>query len=71
MKPSREKAEAWLWGREPFGSELEFYLFLNQNQMEATYAAEGDYDPGALRLGDAKGDEYAFELIPHDHRPSR
>ena len=67
VKPSREKADAWLWGRAPFGSEMEFYLFLNQNRMEPTYAAEGDYDSGALRFGDSQGDEYAFELIPDDH----
>lgn len=67
MKPSREKAEAWLWGRAPFGSELEFYLFVSPDRMEPTYAAEGDYDTGAIRLGQTLGDETAFELKPDDH----
>lgn len=65
--PSRQKAEAWLWGRAPFGAELEFYLFVTDNRMEPTYAAEGDYDTGALRLGQAIGDETPFELTPDDH----
>ncbi|MEP0498836.1 MULTISPECIES: hypothetical protein [Alphaproteobacteria] len=67
VRPSREKAEAWLWGRAPFGSEMEYYLFVSENRMEPTYAAEGDYDTGALRLGQVDGDTTAFELIPDDH----
>ncbi|WP_085462374.1 hypothetical protein [Mesorhizobium australicum] len=67
VRPSREKAEAWLWGRAPFGSEMEYYLFVSDNRMEPTYAAEGDYDTGALRLGQTIGDTTAFELTPDDH----
>lgn len=66
-KPSREKAEALFWGRAPFGSELEFYLFLDRSRMEPTYAAEGDYDTGSIRFGQTQGDETAFELVPDDH----
>lgn len=66
-RPSREKAEAWLWGRAPFGSELEFYLFLSGDRMETTFAAEGDYDAGTLRPGRTDGDETTFELVPDDH----
>ncbi|AZN70029.1 hypothetical protein D5400_00960 [Georhizobium profundi] len=65
--PSLEKAEAWLWGRAPFGSELEFYLFLTKDRMETTFSAEGDYDTGTLRLGPTIGDETTFELVPEDH----
>jgi hypothetical protein len=67
VKPSREKAEAWLWGRVPQDSELEFYLFLTEDRMEPTFSAEGDYDSGKLRLGRTVGDETTFELIPDDH----
>jgi len=67
VRPSREKAEAWLWGRIPQGTELEFYLFLSEDRMEPTFSAEGDYDTGALRLGSSVGDETTFELIPDDH----
>lgn len=66
-RPSREKAEAWLWGRAPLGSELEFYLFLYGDRMETTFSAEGDYDSGTLRLGRTDGDETTFELVPDDH----
>ncbi len=66
-RPSREKAEAWLWGRAPFGSDVEFYLFLDQSRMEPTYAAEGDYDAGTVRFGETRGDENLFELVPDDH----
>ena len=67
VRPSREQAEAWLWGRIPQGTELEFYLFLSEDRMEPTFSAEGDYDTGELRLGSTVGDETAFELIPDDH----
>lgn len=67
LKPSREKAEAWLWGRAPFGSELEFYLFVSEDRIEPTYAAEGDYDTGTVRLGPTVGDTTPFELVPDDH----
>ncbi|WP_245453341.1 hypothetical protein [Aquibium carbonis] len=67
VNPSREKAEAWFWGRVPQGTELEFYLFLSKDRMEPTFSAEGDYDTGELRLGSTVGDETAFDLIPDDH----
>jgi hypothetical protein len=67
VRPSREKAEAWLWGRIPQGTELEFYLFLSEDRMEPTFSAEGDYDTGELRLGSTVGDETTFDLIPDDH----
>lgn len=67
VKPSRDKAEAWLWGRAPQGAELEFYLFLGRSQMRTTFAGEGDYDSGALRQLQARGDETDFELVPDDH----
>ena len=67
IRPSREKADALLWGRVPFGSDMEYYLFLDQRRMETTYAAEGDYDTGTVRFGQTRGDETAFELIPDDH----
>lgn len=67
LGPSLEKAEAWLWGRAPFGSELEFYLFLTEDRIETTFAAEGDYDSGRLHLGRTEGDETTFELVPDDH----
>jgi hypothetical protein len=67
IRPSREKADALLWGRVPFDSDMEYYLFLDQRRMETTYAAEGDYDTGSVRFGQTRGDETAFELIPDDH----
>ena len=67
IRPSREKADALLWGRVPFGSDMEYYLFLDQRRMETTDAAEGDYDTGRVRFGQTRGDETAFELIPDDH----
>ena len=67
IRPSREKADALLWGRVPFGSDMEYYLFLDQRRMETTYAAEGDYDTGSVRFGQTRGDETVFELIPDDH----
>ncbi len=67
VRPSIEKAEAWYWGRAPFGSELEFYLFISDDRMEPTFSAEGDFDFGTLRLSDTVGDETGFDLIPDDH----
>lgn len=67
VKPSVEKAEAWIWGRAPFGSELEFYLFITEDRMEPTFSAEGDYDFGTLRRFDTVGEETTFELVPDDH----
>ena len=67
VQPSVEKAQAWLWGRAPFGSELEFYVFVTEDRMEPTFAAEGDFDFGDLQLLDTVGDETAFELVPDDH----
>lgn len=32
VRPSVKKAEAWYWGRAPFGSEMEFYLFLSKTR---------------------------------------
>jgi hypothetical protein len=67
VKPSVEKAEAWYWGRAPFGSELEFYLFITEDRMEPTFSAEGDYDFGRLSLSPTMDDETSFELVPDDH----
>lgn len=67
VNPSVEKAEAWYWGRAPFGSELEFYLFITEDRMEPTFSAEGDFDFGMLQLSDTVGDETTFELVPDDH----
>jgi len=67
VRPSVEKAEAWYWGRAPFGSDLEFYMFLSQTRMETTFSAEGDYDTGELRNLQTKGDETTFDLIPDEH----
>lgn len=66
-QPSREKAEAWLSGRAPFGSDLEFYLLISGSRMETTFAAEGDYDTGTVKFGPADGDQTPFELVPDDH----
>ena len=66
-QPSIEKAEAWYFGRAPFGAGLEFYLFLDENRMEPTFSAEGDYDLGTLRNVRTAGDETTFELVPDDH----
>lgn len=67
VRPSVEKAEAWYWGRAPFGSEMEFYLFLSKTRMETTFSAEGDYDTGELRNPQTRGDKTTFELVPDDH----
>lgn len=67
VKPSVEKAEAWRWGRAPMGADLEFYLFLDRDRMEPTYAAEGDYDSGTVRWGETRGGETGFDLVPDDH----
>ena len=67
IRPSREKAETLLWGRLPFGSDMEYYLFLDQRRMETTYAAEGDFDTGSVLFGQTLRGETAFELIPDDH----
>ena len=67
VRPSRDKADAWLWGRAPFDSEPEYYLFLGRDRIETTYAAEGDYDTGTIRLDETRGDETAFDLVPDDH----
>lgn len=67
VRPSLGKAEAWYWGRAPFGSDLEFYMFLSQTRMETTFSAEGDYDSGELRNLQTRGDETTFDLIPDEH----
>jgi hypothetical protein len=56
VKPTKEKAEMSLWGTIPesdpaFGS---FYLLLSGDRMEPTFAAEGDYDFGDVRLGETR-----------------
>jgi len=69
VKPSRSKAEDWLWGRVPEGDDklVEFYLFLSQNRMEPTFAAEGDYDYGSVTWGATNDGTTAFILTPDDH----
>lgn len=69
VKPTREKAEMSLWGRLPpsdpaFGS---FFLLLSETRMEPTFAAEGDYDFGDIRLGKTVNGETPFRLVPDDH----
>lgn len=69
IQPTREKAEMSLWGTIPendpgAGS---FYLLLSKERMEPTYAAEGDYDFGNVRLGVTQNGETPFELTPDDH----
>lgn len=70
VRPTREKAEMSLWGTIPENDPAagSFYLLLSQTRMEPTYAAEGDYDFGAVRLGQTKDGETPFQLTPDDHR---
>lgn len=58
-----------LWGTIPQNDPAAgtFYLILTQTRMEPTYAAEGDYDFGDIRLGATKNGETPFELTPDDH----
>lgn len=69
VKPSKEKAEASLWGRLPENdpSAGSFYLLLSETRMEPTYAAEGDYDSGDVTLGETANGETGFTLVPDDH----
>jgi hypothetical protein len=43
VRPSVDKAEDWLWGRVPDrpSDALEFYLFVSEDRIETTFAAEG------------------------------
>lgn len=69
VQPSRTKAEDWLWGRVPEGDDkdVEFYLFLSETRMEPTFAAEGDYDYGAMTWGATVDGTTTFVLTPDDH----
>jgi hypothetical protein len=69
VKPSRSKAEDWLWGRVPEGDsrEAEFYLFVSRDRMEPTFAAEGDYDSGSVVWGPTADVTTSFTLTPDDH----
>ena len=69
VMPTKEKAEMSLWGTVPpsdpaFGS---FFLLLSETRMEPTFAAEGDYDFGDVRLGNTRDGETPFKLVPDDH----
>ncbi|MFZ1813108.1 MAG: hypothetical protein WAU16_01535 [Rhizobiaceae bacterium] len=68
VRPTRKKAEDWLWGRTPEGNgNAEFYLFLGPSRMEPTFSAEGDYDTGTVTYGAAAKDTVPFTLVPDDH----
>lgn len=69
VQPTREKAEMSLWGTIPETDPAagSFYLLLSKTRMEPTYAAEGDYDFGDVRLGATRNGETPFELTPDDH----
>jgi hypothetical protein len=69
VKPSKEKAEMSLWGTIPESDPAagSFYLILSEKRMEPTYAAEGDYDFGDIRLGETSDGETPFKLVPDDH----
>jgi hypothetical protein len=69
IQPTREKAEMSLWGTIPENDPAagSFYLLLSKTRMEPTYAAEGDYDFGSIRLGQTLDGETPFELTPDDH----
>ncbi|MFH1344347.1 MAG: hypothetical protein ABIL01_24585 [Pseudomonadota bacterium] len=69
VQPSRSKAEDWLWGRVPEGDgrAVEFYLFLSEARMEPTFAAEGDYDYGAVTWGATVDGTTTFVLTPDYH----
>jgi hypothetical protein len=69
VQPSNEKAEMSLWGTIPENDPAagSFYLILSENRMEPTYAAEGDYDFGNVRLGEPRNGETPFKLVPDDH----
>lgn len=69
VQPTREKAEMSLWGTIPPNDPAagSFFLLLSPTRMEPTYAAEGDYDFGDVRLGETRDGETKFELAPDDH----
>ena len=68
VRPTRKKAEDWLWGRTPEGDgSPEFYLFLGASRMEPTFSAEGDYDTGTVTYGAPVKDTVPFSLVPDDH----
>lgn len=69
VRPTREKAEMSFWGTIPENDPAagSFYLLLSPTRMEPTYAAEGDYDFGDIRLGATRDGETPFELSPDDH----
>jgi hypothetical protein len=69
VKPSKEKAEMSLWGTIPESDPAagSFYLLLSGDRMETTFAAEGDYDFGDVRLGETRNGETPFTLVPDDH----
>lgn len=69
VQPTKEKAEMSLWGTIPQNDPAAgtFYLILTQTRMEPTYAAEGDYDFGEVRLGVTQNGATPFELTPDDH----
>ncbi|BCH32786.1 hypothetical protein MesoLjLc_47160 [Mesorhizobium sp. L-8-10] len=69
VQPTREKAEMSLWGTIPQNDPAagSFFLLLSPTRMEPTYAAEGDYDFGDVRLGETRDGETPFELTPDDH----
>ena len=69
LQPSRKKLEDWLWGRVPYDSSASdaFYLVLTESRMEPTFAAEGDYDYGAVTFGPTEDGETSFSLVPDDH----
>lgn len=64
---STEKAMAFLWGRNLYGAELEFYLVMSDGRMDTTFAAEGDYDSGTVTFGRAERGQTPFLLVPDDH----
>ncbi|MCO6388920.1 MULTISPECIES: hypothetical protein [unclassified Aliihoeflea] len=66
-RASTEKALASLWGRNPYGAELEFYLVISDGRMDTTFAAEGDYDSGTVNFGPTILDRTPFLLVPDDH----
>lgn len=68
-QPTREKAEMSLWGTIPESDPAagSLYLLLSDFRMEPTFAAEGDYDFGDVRLGETKNGETPFTSIPDDH----
>ncbi|CAH2408198.1 hypothetical protein [Mesorhizobium escarrei] len=58
-----------LWGTIPESDPAagSFYLLLSDDRMEPTFAAEGDYDFGNVRLGETRNGETPFTLVPDDY----